>query len=115
MIFQAHKGVSTENPENTMPAFEASIEQGYNIIELDVGVTKDMRFVLIHDAYINRTARLPGGEVITEAVGIGDITYDEALQYDFGVWFAKKFKGTRIPLFEDVLELAQRSGVAENR
>lgn len=29
--FQAHKGVSTENPENTMPACKVAIEQGYNL------------------------------------------------------------------------------------
>ena len=46
MIFQAHKGVSTEYPENTMPAFIAAVEQGYKIIELDVSVTKDGKFVL---------------------------------------------------------------------
>ena len=32
MIFQAHKGVSTEFPENTMPAYIAAIGQGYQII-----------------------------------------------------------------------------------
>ena len=35
MLFQAHRGVSTEYPENTMPAFEAAWTQGYQIIETD--------------------------------------------------------------------------------
>ena len=108
--FQAHKGVSTENPENTIPAFKAAIEQGYNIIELDVSVTKDMKFVLLHDSTINRTARNDDGTEISEQIEIGKITYAEAMGYDFGVAFSEKFRGTRIPLFEDVLKLAFENG-----
>ena len=109
--FQAHKGVSSEYPENTMPAFKAAIDQGYKIIELDVSVTKDMRFVLLHDGTINRTARNNDGTEIPEQIGIGDITYAQALNYDFGIAFAKRYKGTRIPLFEDVLKLASENGI----
>ena len=46
---QAHKGVECEYPENTMPSFRAAVEQGYEMIELDVRATKDDRFVLLHD------------------------------------------------------------------
>lgn len=111
IVFQAHKGVSTENPENTMPSFKAAIEQGYKIIELDVAVTKDMRFVLLHDGNINRTARNNDGSKISEQIGIGNITYAEALNYDFGIAFSEKYTGTRIPLFEDVLKLAADNAI----
>ena len=111
MIYQAHKGVSTENPENTMPAFVAAIEQGYDIIELDVAPTRDLRFVLIHDAKLNRTGRNPDGSELTEEIKITDITYEEALAYDFGIWFSEKFRGTKIALFDDVLTLAQKAGI----
>ena len=109
--YQAHKGVSTENPENTMPAFEAAVEQGYTVIELDAAVTKDMRFVLLHDATINRTARNNDGTEISEQIEIGKITYAQALNYDFGIAVSEKFRGTRIPLFEDVLKLADEHGI----
>ena len=33
MIYQAHKGVSTEFLENIMPAYIAAIGQGYQIIK----------------------------------------------------------------------------------
>lgn len=103
--FQAHRGVSTENPENTMPAFLAAIDQGYDVIELDVDMTKDGRFVLLHDKEINRTARYVDGRTVTEPILISDITYEQAFAYDFGLWFAKKFKGTKLPLLEEVLQL----------
>ena len=112
MIFQAHKGVSTENPENTMPAMITAVQQGYQIIELDVSVTKDLQFVLLHDSTVNRTARYENGDRITDTVNIGDITYEEALQYDFGVWFSDAFRGTKIPLFEEVLQFAKQNRIA---
>ena len=91
MLFQAHRGVCTENPENTMPAFIAAIEQGYEVIEMDVSVTKDMQFVLLHDDELNRTARLKNGNEIPDRIKIRDITYTEALEYDYGISFSKKF------------------------
>ena len=38
---QAHRGVCTEAPENTMAAFRLAVEQGYDIIEFDPKMTKD--------------------------------------------------------------------------
>lgn len=111
MLYQAHKGVSTENPENTMPAFEAAIRQGYDIIELDVSPTKDLRFVLLHDKLLNRTARLPDGSPLSEDIPLSEISYAEALKYDFGIWFSEKFRGTKIALFDDVLALAKNNGI----
>ena len=94
-----------------MPAFEAAVEQGYGLIELDVSVTKDLQCVLLHDNTINRVARNDDGSVIEADIAIRDITYAEALRYDFGAAFHKKFKGTRIPLLKDVLELVKNTSV----
>lgn len=111
MLLQAHKGVSTEYPENTMPAFEAAVEQGYGLIELDVSVTKDLQCVLLHDETINRVARNEDGSRIEPDIAISQITYAEALQYDFGIGFHKKFRGTRIAHLKDVLELVRDTPV----
>ena len=35
VALQAHRGVSTDAPENTFAAYRAAVEQGYDIIELD--------------------------------------------------------------------------------
>ena len=109
--FQAHRGVQCEYPENTMPAVMAAIKQGYDVVEVDVEVTKDMKFVLMHDHTINRTGRNQDGSEITEEIRISNLTYEEALQYDFGVFFAEAFKGTTIPLFEDVLKVVKEHGL----
>ena len=110
-MLQAHRGVSTEYPENTMTAYLAAIEQGYEYIELDPEVTKDGVPVLLHDANIGRTARNADGSIIENAPRISDITYAEALEYDFGIAFHKKFKGENIPRLSEALELARANGV----
>lgn len=108
---QAHKGVECEFPENTMPSFEAAVKQGYEMIELDLGVTRDDKIIVIHDEAINRTARNPDGSVLESTVNISDITYEEALRYDFGIWKGPSFAGTKIPLFADVVDLAVKNSI----
>ena len=107
---QAHKGIELNYPENTMPAFNAAVKLGYERIELDLGYTKDGEIVTIHDSLINRTARLPDGGALPEKVNICDITYAQALEYDFGIGFSPEFAGTPLPLFSQVLSLAAQSG-----
>ena len=79
---QAHRGVSAECPENTMPAFITAIEQGYEAIEVDVMSTKDNQLVLHHDKTINRTARKADGSPVGAALPLSWLTYDELLEYD---------------------------------
>ena len=111
MILEADKGVCTENPENTMPAYLAAVDQGYGMIEIYVGVTRDMQFAVLKDDTINRTARNKDGSELTEKIALQDITWAEVLKYDFGIWFSRKFKGTRIPLLQDILKLAEEKGI----
>ncbi len=111
MIFQAHRGVSSDFPENTMPAFEAAAKQGYEIIELDPEITKDKKFVLLHDKTLNRTGRTKNGEIIDGDIRICDISYDEAMKYDFGIWKGDNFRGVKISLLEDVLSFARSNKI----
>lgn len=108
---QAHMGVASECPENTMSAFRRAMAQGYDVIELDLGYTLDKKIVVIHDDTINRTARHTDGSVIEDDIKINDITYSEALKFDFGIYYSNKYQGEPIPLFNDVLELAEASGI----
>ena len=108
---QAHRGVSAECPENTMPAFITAIEQGYNAIETDVMATKDSVLVLHHDVTINRTARRADGSEIGAALPLPWLTYEELLEYDFGIAYHKKYAGTKLPRLDDLLALAKKHGV----
>jgi glycerophosphoryl diester phosphodiesterase len=49
MLVIAHRGASSELPENTLPAFERAIEVGADYVELDVHADKDGRLVVTHD------------------------------------------------------------------
>ena len=111
MKFQAYRGVSAENPENTLAAVQAAVEQGYFSAKIDVKVTKDGQFVLSCDEEINRVARMPSGSEIKKPIKISDLTFEEALEYDFGIGFSRKFAGTRIAFLKDVLEFSKKLGI----
>lgn len=112
MKFQAHRGVVTEFPENTMPAFIAAAAQGYSYIEADPAMTADGVCVLFHDNTLNRTCRKPNGEPLEKDILLSDITYREALNYDAGLFKAPKFKGTEIPTLEYLLRFAKEADIA---
>ena len=63
---QAHRGVSTDAPENPMAAFRLAVEQGYDIIEFDPKYTKDDVCVILHDRTLNRTGRIAGKASVTQ-------------------------------------------------
>jgi glycerophosphoryl diester phosphodiesterase len=52
----AHRGISRERPENTLPAFLRALELGADGIELDVHCTKDRVVVVHHDEVPRATA-----------------------------------------------------------
>ncbi len=103
-----HRGYNTIAPENTLPAYELSKENGFHFVETDVAFTKDGVPVLLHDAEINRTARNADGSRLDRTIEIWEITYEEALAYDFGIWKGEEYQGTRIPTLEEFLQLCQR-------
>ncbi len=109
--YQAHRGVSTEFPENTLSAYNAAVIQGYDIIEIDPAFTSDGVFVLLHDTTIDRTARAASDVTPPRGVKISDITYAEAAKYDYGAWFSEKFRGERLPTLDSVLSFAEKTGV----
>ncbi len=111
MKYQAHRGVSSEYPENTLVAYKAAIAQGYDIIELDPKVTKDGRIVMLHDKTLNRTCRFPDGRTLPETVNIADITYQETQAYDAGLFMGESFQGEKIPLLSEVLAWAAQEKI----
>ena len=101
---QAHRGVSTDAPENTMAAFRLAVEQGYDIIEFDPKCTKDNVCVIFHDQTLNRKARLAGQSLGDKDVYISDMTFAELGDIDVGVWVDEKFCGEHIPTLSQSLD-----------
>jgi len=57
-LIAAHRGASSETPENTLAAFERAIEVGADLIEFDVRRAPDGDLVVSHDP-VRKRARLP--------------------------------------------------------
>lgn len=111
MLYRSHRGGSYYTPESTMPAFLDALAQGFEYIEVDPRYTKDGKIILLYDDTINRTCRNADGSKIEQPIAPEDYTYEELLQYDAGIAHGDAFKGTKIPLLEEVLQLAEGKDV----
>lgn len=96
-IIYAHRGASSQAPENTMAAFKKAVESGAGGIELDVHMTIDGELVVIHDESIERTSDGSGK--------VKECTLAELSKFDFGSWFSEEFIGEKIPTLEQVMTL----------
>ena len=99
----AHRGYSITAPENTIPAIELAAQYGFKQVEVDLQFTSDGVCVLLHDNTINRTSDGTGN--------IYDMTYEEVLQYDFGLWKSAEYAGTKIPTLKEALLVCKYYGM----
>jgi glycerophosphoryl diester phosphodiesterase len=84
----AHRGASGHLPENTLPAYQLAIEQGADMIEIDLHRTRDAAVVIAHDEDL---CGLGGrGEIC-------DASLAEVRALDAG-------RGERVPLLAEVLD-----------
>lgn len=108
VLLQAHRGVSTRYPENTMAAFQAACCEGYDLIELDPKFTRDDQCVVLHDGTVNRTGRTPSGDAPARPLPITELTLEEARAFEYGSWMDARFAGEPLPLLKDVLALLRK-------
>jgi len=99
----AHRGASGHAPENTLAAFRKAVLLGATFIETDLQLSRDARFVAIHDATVNRTTN--GQGVVHE------MTLAELRRLDAGSWFGSEFAGEKIPTLEELLEFSKKHDV----
>lgn len=104
----SHKGYNEVAPENTMPAFQAGVENGFTNFETDIYFTKDNIPVLSHNDLINYMARNKDGSSIKKNKKISEMTLDELRQYDFGIYKGQQFAGTKIPTLEELLSYSSQ-------
>ncbi|OPZ87960.1 MAG: putative glycerophosphoryl diester phosphodiesterase 1 [bacterium ADurb.Bin425] len=50
-----HRGIPTLAPENTLESFKLAFDQGADIVEMDVRLSRDNQVVVIHDRDLKRT------------------------------------------------------------
>jgi glycerophosphoryl diester phosphodiesterase len=78
---QGHRGARGLRPENTLPAFEAALDQLVSTIETDLGLTADAVPVLNHEPWIDQRRCRRRGEP-PGAGGAGDGRADPLLLHD---------------------------------
>jgi glycerophosphoryl diester phosphodiesterase len=99
----AHRGASGHAPENTLAAFRKAVSLGATFIETDLQLSRDARFVAIHDATVDRTTGGSGA--------VHNLTLAELRRLDAGSWFGSEFAGERIPTLEEIFEFSKKHDV----
>ena len=103
----AHRGLSSDAPENTFDAFDLAIEHGFPNMELDAQLTSDGEPVVIHDDDLDRTTTGKG------PVAGASLAYVKSLEA--GLWFEgpedtvgkrgpAAYGDSFVPTLEEVLE-----------
>jgi glycerophosphoryl diester phosphodiesterase len=114
----AHRGASAYAPEHTLAAYRLAIEQGADFVEQDLAVTKDGVLICLHDPTLERTTNV--AQVFPDRASrvtwegktrrgwlANDFTLAEIKQLDAGAWFDEKYRGERVPTFDEAVALVR--------
>ena len=86
-----------------MAAFKKAVSLGATFIETDLQLSRDARFVAIHDDTLDRTTNGQGK--------VHDQTLAALRRLDAGSWFGSEYAGERIPTLEEILEFSKKNDV----
>ncbi|MET0205584.1 MAG: glycerophosphodiester phosphodiesterase family protein, partial [Thermoleophilaceae bacterium] len=78
----AHQGGEDEFPSNTMYAFREAVKAGADMLELDIGVTKDGQVIVMHDTTVDSKTNGHGN--------VSSLTLRQVQRLDAAYWFAPK-------------------------
>jgi glycerophosphoryl diester phosphodiesterase len=78
----AHQGGEDEFPSNTLYAFKRALRAGADMLELDIGVTKDDQVVVMHDTTVDRVTNGHGT--------VASKTLRQIQALDGSYWFSPK-------------------------
>lgn len=96
----AHRGAPAYAPENTPASFLKALEIGVDGIEFDIRLTRDGEVVVIHDPTLDRTTDLSGT--------VAELSLEEIRRADAGIRFSPEYRGQRVPMLREALELIPR-------
>ncbi len=98
VMVTAHRGDWRNAPENSLQAYKLAIEEGVDVIEIDLNKTKDGVIVIMHDGTIDRTTDGKGKP--------SDYTLAELKKFHLRNGLGVVTRHT-IPTLEEVMELAK--------
>lgn len=115
-VIVAHRGGSLEAPENTVASIRHGVAVGADWQELDVGLTKDNKLIVVHDDTLERTTngtgnvaaysfeqlrKLDAGNPKWADYVVERLTKEGITPPDFG----EKYKGEKLPTLDEVLRV----------
>jgi len=114
----AHRGASGYAPEHTLASYRLALEMHADYVEQDLAVTKDGVLICLHDPTLDRTTNVeelfPDRSTMVTWEGktvkswlANDFTLEEIKRLDAGSWFDSKFKGERVPTFDEAVALVK--------
>ncbi len=93
----AHRGIPSQAPENTLPAFREAVKAGVDGIELDVQETADGVVIVRHDFDLERT---------TDGQGyVWERTWDEISRLNAAHRRPESYQPTAVPRLDEALAL----------
>lgn len=92
----AHRGFSSNAPENTMAAFGLAWKSGADGVECDVHLTADGEVVCIHD--------YDTGRVSSRKLTIAESDWKELALLEVGAWRGLRWRGEPVPRLRDLLD-----------
>ncbi|MCP4645658.1 MAG: glycerophosphodiester phosphodiesterase [bacterium] len=122
-IVIAHRGASGYLPEHTLEAYAMAYALGADYIEPDLVMTKDGRFICLHDIHLEGTTNVeqvfPARKRDDGRWCAADFTLDEIKRLNAHERVNKRFpqdKGAfEVPTFEEMVELIQGLNKATGR
>ncbi len=95
----AHRGSTEYGVENSLEALEAAAKEGADYVELDILLTKDNQFIVMHDYNLKRLAHLNKN--------VKDMAYDEIV----GLPIYQNDYESHIPSFEEFVAKAKELNI----
>jgi len=121
----AHAGASSLAPQNTLAAGLRALQIGADLWGVDIRLTKDGDFVLMHDATLDRTTNVEEAFPQRALWRVDAFTVSELKMLDAGSWFVAadpfdqielgrvlqadlcSYEGERIPTLKEALEFVR--------
>ena len=95
----AHRGYVEKGVENSIEALEATAKVGVDYVEMDVLMTKDNKFIVMHDYNLKRLAGINKK--------VQDMTYNELV----GLPISQSGHKSKIPSFEEYVKRAKELNI----
>ena len=95
----AHRGYVEKGVENSIEALEAAAKAGVDYVEMDVLMTKDNKFIVMHDYNLKRLAGINKK--------VQDMTYNELV----GLPISQSGHKSKIPSFEEYVKRAKELNI----